>query len=726
MVQVPKLGIYVASEGQSVAALSQLQGQDAVFMVTQSTSSALWHASLKHTGFDEGKDIWALTGHPDGRVFVQDGNTLAECDTPGLVAVRVWSFRDDLHEQCFNEPCGLPVSKWPSENFQKAVMNKDPRLKEEGSPDTDTIARDRAGHYGGLPQGPIKRQIMLVELYTAETPLYHEMNQALRDDDEVGIKYYAAFIKELRDVFLTDHEYQIIQPFRGTVWRGINVENPETLMKEYKPKKQFVWSAFTSTTKNKGKAFGGTILFEIRCYPPPGTYDDDEWEYAPADINEFSRLPHEDEILFPPNTRFQVARVDPPCEDEDRWVVVCDATAFDTEGTLVSFGADGDRWTRLQAMIDDMGSSVGKLKERTDPVIPKPKVSAEETVAKTDAPEEASTKGSGQMPEQKAPAVASTAPPEAQSVASGDKPKAAAEETAARKDDAQEGASSKGGGEMPLANAPAKASSASLEVLRVASGHEEPCPALRWATSFRDHDGTDAASYTRELTRAQRLHERGARLRGHSLASVKQLQREEMWEAEEFLEACRILEECRASRGPLPDFAPYSGDVFPVREASPSWRSRAAKAAVTELDAAWADRRREVWRPGVACGAGPLPPPRWSPCRSDIRPQRQFPAEASAWPTVSRLPEPGTWPIGPSRADLAPAWPQAWPQGGGGAWPPRDGRELGAFGDLVGGPPPLREPAWPSSSRCWDGVPCGNPARWCRRYDMPPNYYGFY
>lgn len=38
-----------------------------------------------------------------------------------------------------------------------------------------------------------------------ETPVYKEVNRALRDDDKEQLHRFAGFINELRDVFETDH-----------------------------------------------------------------------------------------------------------------------------------------------------------------------------------------------------------------------------------------------------------------------------------------------------------------------------------------------------------------------------------------------------------------------------------------------------------------------------------------------------------------------------------------
>ena len=54
-----------------------------------------------------------------------------------------------------------------------------------------------------------------------ETHVYKEMNKALREDDAVILHKYAGYINELRNVFETDMKDQIIEPFIGTVYRGI-------------------------------------------------------------------------------------------------------------------------------------------------------------------------------------------------------------------------------------------------------------------------------------------------------------------------------------------------------------------------------------------------------------------------------------------------------------------------------------------------------------------------
>ena len=54
------------------------------------------------------------------------------------------------------------------------------------------------------------------------------------------IEKFGPYIRELRDVFLTDHAYQIIKPFVGVVWRGISVGNVGVALKTYQPGKDFL------------------------------------------------------------------------------------------------------------------------------------------------------------------------------------------------------------------------------------------------------------------------------------------------------------------------------------------------------------------------------------------------------------------------------------------------------------------------------------------------------
>jgi len=364
-------GIYVV-DGEAVGSLApKFRGMSYAFMVTNAIGSGsdiqMWCADLVPAaqvpdGVDlAGKDVWALHGHPYGNRFVVDGDSLIEVDS-SWVQRYVWQRSDDFRGKLFREAATGPVSAkvFPSDAFSEAVICKNPELNEPFSPSTQTIVDACAYFNQPLSDDARERQEQLVMLYTKETPLYHEMNRALREDNIDHMRYFGAYIKELRDVFKTDHEDQIITPFEGTVWRGIKFPDAEAAIKQYPPGSVFVWPAFTSMSTAKSAAMGfGNLVFEINCTPPPGHYDDDTPEYAPASVEEWSCYKSEHEILFPPNVRFKVEEIKFP-DGENGLIsplVVCETVGFDTDGGIVEF-------SKLAAEENERRMADSDLRER--------------------------------------------------------------------------------------------------------------------------------------------------------------------------------------------------------------------------------------------------------------------------------------------------------------------------------------------------------------------------
>uniref|UniRef100_A0A7S1A395 NAD(P)(+)--arginine ADP-ribosyltransferase n=1 Tax=Noctiluca scintillans TaxID=2966 RepID=A0A7S1A395_NOCSC len=158
-----------------------------------------------------------------------------------------------------------------------------------------------------------ERQQALATLYTKETPLYKLVNEALRDDDVGRMRYFAAFIKEFRDVFrVEDKENRIVEPFYGILWRGIRI-SPEKLKQEvdkYKDSenKQFSFAAFTSMSTEQAKASQfGNLLFQIRCEKPAVPNPLRRW---PASLAQYSAFPEEQEVVVPPLAKFRVLEVE--------------------------------------------------------------------------------------------------------------------------------------------------------------------------------------------------------------------------------------------------------------------------------------------------------------------------------------------------------------------------------------------------------------------------------
>lgn len=304
-----------------------------------------WESKVKHVGKDirTGHPKYRIAGHPQGGFFVKVSETsLIECDNKMQQRAQ-WDLRDDVKGKFLTTIAAppRPAQTYPTENFSMAVLPKDPAMNEPCSPPTDVILEACCDAEEPLPEEPVERQKMLAKYYTMETPLYHEMNKALRDDDLSAMRYYSAYIKELRDVFKTDHKDQIIQPFVGKTWRGITFEDPEESLKSFPVGSTFVWSAFTSMSTDRSVAFGfGNIVFEVSCLPPKEAYEGAIAVYAPASVEAFSDIEGEAEILFPPNVQFQVKSiVMPDGKDEEVTspMIVCETVAFDSDEGLKEF-----------------------------------------------------------------------------------------------------------------------------------------------------------------------------------------------------------------------------------------------------------------------------------------------------------------------------------------------------------------------------------------------------
>ena len=200
-----------------------------------------------------------------------------------------------------------------TQNFKDCVIKKDPKRNELFSPNTEHIVRS-FNQIDVLSECHLERQKELLRAYTEDGPLYRTVNSALRKDSLAEMRFLAAYIKELRDVFLwhPEPERRILKPYVGLAWRGIQVDNVDHELAKYTKDQCFCWNAFTSLTSNRRKAGSfGNITFEIRCDNfinselPGGSF------YFPACISEYSAFPDEHEVIFPPFAEFQVLNVVP-------------------------------------------------------------------------------------------------------------------------------------------------------------------------------------------------------------------------------------------------------------------------------------------------------------------------------------------------------------------------------------------------------------------------------
>jgi hypothetical protein len=304
------IGLYESSDG-IVAACSVVE-EETRFEVTDfrrnaSAKGPPWSATLKPLPDRGASKAWMMRGEPQGDVLVESEDGFVQVAASSETKRRVWRYVGLLegHDRLGREPSDVPVESL-SVNVKAALSGKNPNKNELFSPDMDRVVHACCA-CPSLPVDALKRKKMLAWLYTLESPLYKEMNRALRDDDLSRIRYFSAFIKEFRELFRTCGDgHQVLEPFKGLMWRGIQVTDAGETFREFTEGKRFVWPAFTSMTTNKAVAeHFGNLVFEIRCSPGQGTYESKAL-YAPASVSKFSDFPSESEVVFPPNTQFEV------------------------------------------------------------------------------------------------------------------------------------------------------------------------------------------------------------------------------------------------------------------------------------------------------------------------------------------------------------------------------------------------------------------------------------
>jgi len=137
--------------------------------------------------------------------------------------------------------------------------------------------------------------LTLCWLYTTDSWVYKEMNNVLRNNSP-SIKLLAPYMNGLIKSYqyLDDPKYF----FAGTVYRRTKIIQDADL-NFYQPKKQFIWSAFTSTTTEFdpiGKF--GDILFVITI--------PEKYKKFALNVQYISNFPNEQEVLLPPNIGFTV------------------------------------------------------------------------------------------------------------------------------------------------------------------------------------------------------------------------------------------------------------------------------------------------------------------------------------------------------------------------------------------------------------------------------------
>ena len=153
-----------------------------------------------------------------------------------------------------------------------------------------------------------------IHLYSGNS-VYQQMNEALRNDDMNGLKNYGSFINLTMQPFRFDAMQKpdsLLKLFVGTVWRGCQLSFAD--QSQYHTGNVVVWEGFSSTSITSTFAFGGNCRFEIHCSKCLMSQQSNAESpngkgaqlYVPAQIQHLSQFPNEDEVLYPPYTKFRV------------------------------------------------------------------------------------------------------------------------------------------------------------------------------------------------------------------------------------------------------------------------------------------------------------------------------------------------------------------------------------------------------------------------------------
>lgn len=144
------------------------------------------------------------------------------------------------------------------------------------------------------------------DAYTEESVFYKDMNQALRKNTEDSEK----ILDDYRDYL---HHFgegiQNLPSFLGTVYRGIRSVVKSEL---YKPGTTITWQSPSSSSKSM--LVPANFVDWVGNTKCRGTFFIIT-STSGKDISQFSRFPEEEEVLFKPNTHFEVDRI---ASDEEK------------------------------------------------------------------------------------------------------------------------------------------------------------------------------------------------------------------------------------------------------------------------------------------------------------------------------------------------------------------------------------------------------------------------
>ena len=157
---------------------------------------------------------------------------------------------------------------------------------------------------GVCQDAPSLESVIALHIYTAETPIYRTVNEALRQGKTAVLEQWQSFISKV------SHALQSVCPmYKGIAYRGIDVPIEDHL---YRPGYVITWRAFTSATTSVKVA--RDFLSEVdslgaggSSVATSGTLFIIEAQRA-QQVKDISTNPNEEEVLFSLNSQFRVIK----------------------------------------------------------------------------------------------------------------------------------------------------------------------------------------------------------------------------------------------------------------------------------------------------------------------------------------------------------------------------------------------------------------------------------
>jgi hypothetical protein len=130
---------------------------------------------------------------------------------------------------------------------------------------------------------------LAIWIYTSPDEFYREINRQFREDDasHTTLAFASLLNRAIRKLFR----------HAGYVYRGITVQDLDAFMADYAANDVHTWASFTSSSRQRDKAFDGNVQFIIASK-------------SGAVLGNHAVEPEQEEVLFGTGSKFRVVAVE--------------------------------------------------------------------------------------------------------------------------------------------------------------------------------------------------------------------------------------------------------------------------------------------------------------------------------------------------------------------------------------------------------------------------------